>query len=688
MPFTRRDILFGLGGSAAGLALSPLPWKLLDDVSIWTQRRHALPLPPRGSVSFRATHCTLCPGGCALRVRCVAERPLAAMPAAGQPGGAGACALGLTLPHLPLHPLRLAGPQRRNGGRPEPVTLETAVEQIAAATRGAEKDGRSVMVLDRRPGRVVSTAWLELLSALPNGVYATLPGEDATFAALGGALEQPAPLGVDLEQTGTLVSFGAPVLEGGWGRPGRVLAARSRLRVVQVDAWRSPSAALADEWLSVAPGAHGLVAIALAHAVARERGLGDPLRQALAPFAPERVASAAGVDASRMDALARSLVARGPAVAIGGGDPGAGPLGNDVEQAIALLDLALGSVGVPGGFVARRPVPEAPSMAQGATLAALHEVPTASVAVALVDAADDGRALPWPALERVLAPGALVVSLSPFDGVLARRAALVVPAPAPLEAPEEVLPSADAAVASWAMAPALVPAPQAAIDGVALAARLASALGASVPQATLEERLKQRAAAIHGAGRGRFLARGERDWTETAVDSADAAYELVAQGGTWVDDPAPTPKAGARVPQLSKDAVARWTAPSADGLALVPFAVRGTAGSTPVSPLLTKLYQESDLRPPTAVVAVSPATARALRIGDHRRVRVTSGAGSVIAELRHDPSLPDGRLALAAGPDPAALQPGAMPGTTGALPLAVTEEDGTWRATRVRVEEA
>ena len=40
-----------------------------------------------------------------------------------------------------------------------------------------------------------------------------------------------------------------------------------------------------------------------------------------------------------------------------------------------------------------------------------------------------------------------MVSLSPFDGTLRARADLLVPAPAPLEAWDEILPTADAMVA-------------------------------------------------------------------------------------------------------------------------------------------------------------------------------------------------------------------------------------------------
>ena len=441
------------------MALTPVPWKLLDDVSIWTQHRRALPVPPAGPVSFRAASCTLCPGGCALRVRCVGARPVASVPAPGHPLGSGACALGLTLHHLAYHPLRLASPHHRVDGRLQAVSLEAAVAEIATAAKLAARQGQAVMVLDRRPGRVVSTAWRELLAALPGGVYARPADEGGDARRPAHALPDAALLGIDLERTGTLVSFGAPVLEG-WGRPGRMLARRSGMRVVQVDAWRSPSAALADEWVPIRPGAEGPLALALAHVILRDDPRRAPRRHvrrsrrsrpSVPPHGP-----ASSPPASRRS-RARSSP-QGPAVAVGGGDPGGGPLGPDAERAVALLDLVLGSVGVPGGIVARRPVPEAGEVS-GATPASLAAVPAGSVGLALLDGADDGRALPWPMVARTLAPGALVVSLSPFDSGLARHAALLVPGPAPLETWDEVLPSPDAAVASYSLAPALLPAP-------------------------------------------------------------------------------------------------------------------------------------------------------------------------------------------------------------------------------------
>ena len=143
-------------------------------------------------------------------------------------------------------------------------------------------------------------------------------------------------------------------------------------------------------------------------------------------------------------------------------------------------------------------------------------------------------------------------------------------------------------------------------------------------------------------------------------------------------------------PCASSASLERWSQPQAaqEGLGLVASAARGAAGTTPASPLLSKLYQESDLRPAATAAAMGPDTASQLGLRDRQPVRIVAPAGTVRAELRIDPTLPPGRIALAAGPDPGAWHPGSSGKACGALPLAVAEADGTWRGTRVRVEEA
>ena len=76
MKFTRRDLLIGGAGAVAGLVLTPVPWKLLSDVSIWTQNFPWIPQPAHGPVETKYSTCTLCEAGCGIRVRMAANCPV------------------------------------------------------------------------------------------------------------------------------------------------------------------------------------------------------------------------------------------------------------------------------------------------------------------------------------------------------------------------------------------------------------------------------------------------------------------------------------------------------------------------------------------------------------------------------------------------------------------------------------
>ena len=59
MKVTRRDLLVWSAGAAAGLLVTPVPWKLLDDTSIWSQNWPWIPQPARGPVEVKQSLCTL-----------------------------------------------------------------------------------------------------------------------------------------------------------------------------------------------------------------------------------------------------------------------------------------------------------------------------------------------------------------------------------------------------------------------------------------------------------------------------------------------------------------------------------------------------------------------------------------------------------------------------------------------------
>ena len=522
------------------------------------------------------------------------------------------------------------------------------------------------MVLDRRPGPRRLAGLVRVAGRPAGGVYVTPAGRGRHLAALQAA-RRAAPLGIDLERTrhaAQLRRAGARRL----GSPGRLLALRRELRVVQVDSRRSPERRARRR---VAGDRAGRRRPAGTGARARGRDGGAArvsreLRAALAAASPPpgwpRVGSkppASRRSPARWWPLARRRGRRWRS--------GRRPAGEGRRAGDRAPERGPGK---------RRPrgrlrSPAAAARAAGRRAAALRRAARRARrlgrACAILDAADDGRALPWAALRADARADALVVSLSPFDRGLARHAALLVPSPAPLEALRRGAADGRAcARASYALAAPLLPTPGRARGLDALVAgsrargcpRVEVAAGGHARGAPAAAR---RGDPRRGAAAG-SLARADDGYADATAADADAAWELLVAGGCWIDDPPIRHGSQSQPAPLPAPAtLERWRQAEAAAaeLALVAFAARGTAGATPPSPLLTQ-----------ALPGVGPAASA----GDRRRSpddgrrrsasrrAAASGSrarcGNVLAELRCDPLLPPGRLALARRPRRRRASPG------------------------------
>ena len=116
MNIDRRSFLSFVIGGAAGTALTPLPYKLTDDLSIWTQNWPWTPVPADGEVSHVGSTCTLCQGKCGILVRKIDDRAVKIEGLPGHPVNDGAiCLLGLSGLQLLYSPYRIRTPLKRSG---------------------------------------------------------------------------------------------------------------------------------------------------------------------------------------------------------------------------------------------------------------------------------------------------------------------------------------------------------------------------------------------------------------------------------------------------------------------------------------------------------------------------------------------------------------------------------------------
>ncbi|MCK6560207.1 molybdopterin-dependent oxidoreductase [candidate division KSB1 bacterium] len=725
---TRRDLLKLAGGSVLGFLFTPVPWKTLDDLAIWTQTGPWVPKLPQGEPATRFSACPLCPAACGVRARCLGGQPVSLTGVAGHPlSHGGLCPLGLAAHHLAYHPQRVVQPLRltRAHGQLQttPLTLEQALAEIAPVLAEAKSSGEYVAVLDQQPGRMLSQRYQQFLGLFPRAAYlGNDGGEGATLTTLQSLCEQPyGPLGLDLENTATLLSFGAPLLEG-WGTPGHINHLRRlqaengndrRLQLIQIEARQSRTALQSDTWLPIKPGSETALALGLAQVLISEswcdrRRLqqraddfqcdgGRSFCDLVADFTPARVAAITGLHAEIIVATARQAAQHAPAIALGGSDPGAGPLGTMAELAIASLNVLLDSVGVTGGIVPRRALPVGEELQSAAALPITNiaDLPERSVRVLFLDAAQSGYALPWQLLERKLIPETgCVISLSPYLTGLAQHANYVIPAPAPFEALQEGVTPGGAAVASFTISPPLLAAPATVVEPAELLNHLAAALALNWTSFTAADLLRQRVAALQQASRGRVFTFPEEQWQEVAaVGSAEQLWEIFASGACWQDETTPA----ARLPRLrllgkssenferlrtagaSPPALQNQTAGS---LLLLPFGWRGAVGNGQVSPVLSKIYQESGLHELANHAYLNPATGRSHGLESDGPALLQTPAGNLRVQLHLDRAVPPGVVQVAVAPLPN--------GSTNelnenVLALCALQADGTWRLTPAQV---
>jgi anaerobic selenocysteine-containing dehydrogenase len=545
---TRRDLLTLGGGALAGALFTPVPWKVLDDVSIWTQNWPWIPQPPRGPVETKNSVCTLCSKSCGIKVRLAAGCPVGVAGAASHPITRGAlCPLAFGAHQLNWHPRRL----RRVLHRGSRKDWNTAL----SAFRKACSEGK-VAFIDGRPGRAASGIYEQLAVRLGGGYFVARTPEDQALAAYERWTGVPGrALGYDLENARTIVSFGAPLLDG-WLSPGRfskLWAERAagqadpELRLIQIEPSLSRTGSCAWRWIPIHPGSEAALAAGLTNVLVTER-----LVEANGPV-PEmtraEAASRAGFGPAALLDLARTIAERRPALAIA----------NNGEPAIAALNVILGSVGTRGGIVLRQQ--------DAKPLTPVEDMPGSFRAV-LIDST-----APW----NVKVPGgAEVFRFAAWHGEDS-KADWLLPAPGFLEELTDVPTAAGSPVETYAIAAQLAVRP----EGVRSAAEF---LATSHPETgTIESGIEERCKAIFTAGRGTVC--GTERVPLASFESAAKFQEALTAGAVWIGEPPSSTSLRCALTQWPhgqpQDASLDWT----------------EAWTQPVlPPLASKLYIESRLR--------------------------------------------------------------------------------------------
>ena len=282
MKIGRRGFLSFVIGGAAGTALSPLPWKLTDDSSIWTQMWPWTPVPEDGEASYVNSVCTLCSGGCGITVRKIDERAVKIEGMKGHPvNNGGACLLGLSGLQLLYGPTRIKSPLKRTGksgqGGWEKISWKEAVSEIVEKLGNLRSKGQSHTVgfVSGSDRGTVPRLFERFLTAYGSPNLMRMPSVrdsyELTLHMMQGVQALP---GFDFENADFILSFGSGIIDG-WGSPVRMFRANSawqnaNVKVIQIEPRLSNTAAKSSKWIPINPGTETALAMGLAHVIIKE----------------------------------------------------------------------------------------------------------------------------------------------------------------------------------------------------------------------------------------------------------------------------------------------------------------------------------------------------------------------------------------------------------------------------------
>ncbi|MDM8524592.1 molybdopterin-dependent oxidoreductase [Desulfococcaceae bacterium HSG8] len=374
MKIGRRSFLSFVIGGAAGTALTPLPWKLTDDLSIWTQMWPWTPVPEDGEVSYTNSVCTLCPAGCGISVRKIEDRAVKIEGAEGYPASDGnACILGLSGLQLLYGPTRVRMPLKKENGKWKEISWDEAISQVVNKLSDLRSNDESpaVACISGSDYGTVPRLLRRFMTAYGSPNFMTVPSMQDSYALTLKLMHGVSALaGFDFENSNFVLSFGSGLIEG-WGSSVRMFKAKSLWKekggkLVQVEQRLSNTAAKADQWVAVNPGTEAVLALGLANVIITQSlydkafvenhasGF-DAFKKIVTGFSPDKVAKITGVEESAIISLAKAFAGASEPVAVCGRGQGKTPGSLHEFMAVHALNALVGNINKKGGVWA---VPE------------------------------------------------------------------------------------------------------------------------------------------------------------------------------------------------------------------------------------------------------------------------------------------------------------------------------------------
>ena len=650
----RRGFLKFIGGAAVGTLATPVIWKGLDDVSIWSQNWSWIPSLEYGNHenTFVRTTSKMCPSAVGTRIRLVGGRPVRVLGDPESPlSRGGVSSLAVTEVQMRYSPARLKRPllKSADGGFRE-ISWEKAEAILAQKLAAAKGQQEGVVCVSGDENGSMNELFSGFTAQMGSDRFFLMPSDAVSTAQAWQNMGGEGRLGFDFANSDYVLAIGANVLETwgtvvcnrrAWG-DAHPTGKPATMRLAYAGSVQGNTATGADMWLPILPGTETYLLLGIAHQLLKAGKVAavdelDAFKAAAAPWNKEKTCEATGLTAAMFDAFMKDLMqAKAPVVLVG----------SDTDQSLGTLPAMLGiAVNVLMGRLNRdggvRCVPTTKPVVAGGLdynammsrdllgyAASVAAGSTPDIGVLMFYEANPVYALP-KALDAVFTKSAFSVSFSCFLDETAQRCDLVLPNALGLERYDDVAyPFGYGKLIYTLVTPVAEPLFQARPAGEVLIG-LSEKLGLKLGVTDVVDMLRAKAV-VTGADWA-VLSGGDAFVSDAVLSHAGKLSFGLAPGFTATLAKAPE-KAASR--QLS--------------VAYVNKLALGTA-ETAIPPFNTKLIDREELEKNVLVAAVNGATLKKLGLYEGNMVTLTGKSAVLRARLRVFEGVTNDTVALTMG---------------------------------------
>lgn len=372
MGLDRRGFLTLVAGGAIGTLFTPLPWKTIDNISIWTQNWPWIPRLKYGPREALATTVKLGASEYGIMINTIGGRPVTASGSTEDPLSQGGIdPLAGSSVQLLYSQARIVDPMKKNSdGKFEAITWDEAQSRLREKLSNIQGQNNKLACISGDETSSANDILRAFVSKMGSDAFFALPSDQADIVSVWkeNFKAQGRP-GYDLENSDHILILGADLLES-WGtvvRNQAVFGSDQQKKFIYAGPALNNTAAVANEWIPVQEQKLGHLALALCYQLlqmgavpARVPGIRQFESFLQKEYGPQNAESQTGLKEDKIIKLAKDLSQADAPLVVSGSSAALG--GNRfVHIAGMLLNIVLGQVGKKGGVTV---IADAPDLLQ------------------------------------------------------------------------------------------------------------------------------------------------------------------------------------------------------------------------------------------------------------------------------------------------------------------------------------